>query len=635
MKTKLFLFISLIGLLFFSCGQNSSIDNASLERTEFSMALQWTEGNQQSPNYAPSYAAPAGVNTIKITISGSGMSSITETFSASSDSAVFPLVPIGNDRIVYAEALAADNTILYKGYNYNVVFNANQTTNILVRMYKTITEIPMIFSVTSSGTNSIQINWSSVTKADSYQVIESSDSLFVSFNTLYQGTDTFYILTNHDTGTYYFKVRGLRNIATTNNISNAYNFDTIVYGNWSDDTNILISYNSNGQIIFEWEIENQKSVKKISAGADFTLMLTLDGDVWMWGGSYYAVFGIPGSNIYLPFKNSNLLEIVDISSGRDHTLILKENGTVWAAGNNQAGQLGDGSTTDRNTYTQVSYLTNIIAVSAGTQFSTALKQDGTVWTWGWNSGNLGDGTYTNRLTPVQVKGENGIDFLTNVIAISAGQYYILALKDDSTVWAWGSNPGTLGDGTTTNRPTPVRVINSDGIGFLTDVVAVSSGYSHSVALKDDGSVWTWGCNYYGQLGCGDTVERLTPVQVKDQDGENFLTNVVAISAGGDFTIALKDDGTVWSWGWNYFGQLGNGVFGGENPDFNDGIDRNLPTQVLNLTNIIYISAGNSHAVALKQNGTFWTWGRNRDGALGDGSSSVDESVPVPIQILFE
>ena len=173
------------------------------------------------------------------------------------------------------------------------------------------------------------------------------------------------------------------------------------------------------------------------------------------------------------------------------------------------------------------------SISAGYAHTVALKQDGTVWAWGGNDyGQLGDGTQTDSLTPVQVSG------LSSVTAIAAGAYHTVALKQDGTVWAWGDNTyGELGDGTQTNSSTPVQVSG------LSNVTAIAAGWSYTVVLKQDGTVWAWGLNYFVELV--DVIYpygSLTPVQVSG------LSSVTAIAAGGYYTVALKQDGTVWAWG---------------------------------------------------------------------------------------
>ncbi|WP_129721376.1 RCC1 domain-containing protein [Xylanivirga thermophila] len=304
-----------------------------------------------------------------------------------------------------------------------------------------------------------------------------------------------------------------------------------------------------------------------------------------------------------------------ISGGNCFSLFLTGTNTIKAIGANSSGQLGDGSTTgtkidfvDVLGENGIGFLTDVVQIDTGEYHSMALKSDGTVWSWGRNSsGQLGDGGTTNRSTPVQVKG------LADIVQISAGGSHSMALKSDGTVWTWGqNNHGVLGDGGTTNRSTPVQVKG------LADIVQISAGGSHSMALKSDGTVWTWGENY-GQIGDGTTEERHTPVQVVYKPNISLLTDIVQISAGHSHSMALKSDGTVWAWG---CGMVGDGSIYGQYS----------PVQVNDLTDVVQISAGDYHSVALKSDGTIWSWGRNSDGELGDGSTT-DRSTP--IQICFE
>jgi alpha-tubulin suppressor-like RCC1 family protein len=182
-------------------------------------------------------------------------------------------------------------------------------------------------------------------------------------------------------------------------------------------------------------------------------------------------------------------------------------------------QVGDGTTTTRDTPVPANGRTNVVAVAAGYGHTLALLRDGTVRAWGYNfARGLGDGTWIDRPTPVQVKGPNGVGFLTDVVAVAA-RHHSLALLRDGTVRAWGSNAyGQLGDKTETKRATPVQVKGPNGVGFLTDVVAVAAGDYHSLALLGDGTARAWGWNFYGQLGDGTTLNRTTPVQVKEPNG---------------------------------------------------------------------------------------------------------------------
>ncbi|MCL6560248.1 MAG: hypothetical protein K6U74_15935, partial [Firmicutes bacterium] len=201
--------------------------------------------------------------------------------------------------------------------------------------------------------------------------------------------------------------------------------------------------------------------------------------------------------------------------------------------------------------------------------------------------------------------------LTDVVGIAAGNYHSLALKRDGTVWAWGqNNEGQLGDGTKyNNRYEPVQVAG------LSDVVAIAGGGGHSLALKNDGTVWAWGWNQDGQLGDGTTTSTTTPVQVAG------LSNVVVIAAGERHSLALRGDGTVWAWGYNGYGQLGDGTTD----------NRLTPAQVPGLSGIISIAAGIYHSLALKSDGTVWAWGYNEMGQLGIGTWGQGEYKTYPAQ----
>lgn len=280
-----------------------------------------------------------------------------------------------------------------------------------------------------------------------------------------------------------------------------------------------------------------------------------------------------------------------VSAGGNHSLLLKSDGTVWASGGNSSGILGDGTTTNRSTPVRV--ISGIQAVSAGGWHSLFLKSDGTVWASGSNNyGQLGDGTTTNRLTPVQV--------MSGVKSVSTGDGNSLFLKMDSTVWASGyNNYGQLGDGTTTNRISPVQVMSG--------VSAVSIRDHFALFLKTDGTVWASGYNQQGQLGDGTTINRSTPVQV--------MSGVRSVSAGVYQSIFLKLDGTVWTSGGNSYGQLGDGTT----------IDRSTPVQVM--SGVSEISAGGVHNMFVKSDGTVWASGYNGEGRLGDGTT-IDRSTPV-------
>ena len=359
-----------------------------------------------------------------------------------------------------------------------------------------------------------------------------------------------------------------------------------------------------------WSESSLTDVMQVAAGEYHTVALRSNGTVYSWGGNGFCQLGDgTTTDSHVPIQVLGvggvgvLTDVTTITAGDYHTVVIKSNGTAYAWGYNVHGELGDGTTTNRNTPVQVTGLTNVTAIAAGYSHSVAVRSDDTVYAWGWNVyGQLGDGTTTNRLTPVQISG------LTDVTEIAAGRVHTVALKSDATVYAWGYNQmGQLGDGTNTDRHSPVQVTG------LTDATAIAAGNYNTLALKSDGTVYAWGYNNRGQLGDGTITNRNTPVQVTG------LTDVTAIAGGYYHTVAIKSDGTVYAWGSNSNGQLGDGTT----------TERHTPVEVSSLTNATAIAAGYEDTVALKQDGSVYAWGLNDIGQLGDGTTT-DRHTPTMV-----
>jgi alpha-tubulin suppressor-like RCC1 family protein len=278
-------------------------------------------------------------------------------------------------------------------------------------------------------------------------------------------------------------------------------------------------------------------------------------------------------------------------------------GAVAAWGDNRSNQLGLTPTTaQRATPGAVTAAVNggITAIAAGGAYSVALKADGSVLTWGSNfpSGQLGQGSTEDRLDPGPVQG------LSGATAIAAGRTHALAVAGGN-VYAWGNNGlGQLGTSTATNCNSGPCSRTAIRVGTLTNAKAVGAGANHSLVVLGDGTAFAWGLNSSGELGDGSTTQRNAPVQVQGVGGTGVLTGIVA----------LKNDGTLYSWGQNAQGQLGIGS--------QDTLAHSAPIVVPGLTNIVAIAAGYRHSLALRSDGTVFAWGSNESGQLGNGATTT-------------
>ena len=279
---------------------------------------------------------------------------------------------------------------------------------------------------------------------------------------------------------------------------------------------------------------------------------------------------------------------------------------LWEWGRNYAGGLGLNDQTHRSSPVQVGALNNWKQISGGNDGFIAIKTNGTLFTWGlnWFYGHLGLGDVNHRSSPVQVGA------LTNWKLVASGWYHTAAIKNDGTLWMWGANTyGQLGLLDITHRSSPVQV------GALTTWRQAGLGLQITAAIKTDGTLWTWGFNNatFGQLGLGDVVHRSSPVQV------GALTNWKQVAGGNGWFAAIKTDGTLWTWGYNNNGQLG----------LSDITHRSSPVQVGALTNWRQVVAAGLTTNAIKTDGTLWTWGHNSYGALGLGDVDHRSS---PVQV---
>jgi predicted peptidase/alpha-tubulin suppressor-like RCC1 family protein len=372
-------------------------------------------------------------------------------------------------------------------------------------------------------------------------------------------------------------------------------------------------------------------VRQIAAGNRHNVALLQDGRVFAWG---FNVSGQVGngksgalSDQETPVQVEGLRDIVQVAAGNNFSLALTADGGVYGWGGNNCCQLGNLDTTKR--YAAPVGIGGISAVKeldAGDNYAVALKQDGTVWAWGGNiNGQLGNGTFARSHEPVQVKDpDDASGFLSDVAHVEAGVRTVVALKVDGTIRCWGDGEyGQLGKAVANHGPgttLPFRSLDkSDPTGYLTNVRGAAEGRCFTAVLKNDGTVFSWGLNRHGELGLGDYKPEIDPsdphanpeffttiVHPRRVDG---LDGVMKITAGMNHTVALKQDGSVWTWGYNKL--MGSGALGAGNLDGSKS-----PVRALGLTDIREIYTGFNHNFAIGKDGTIWAWGNARNGRLG-------------------
>lgn len=535
-----------------------------------------------------------------------------------------------------------------------------------------------------------------------------------------------------------------------------------------DSTGALWSWGSNdyGQLGDGTKVTRYNPVQvgsdtdwsQIAIGSNYTIALKTDGTLWGWGRNNHGQLGI-GNNTdqSSPVRIGLATTWAQVTCGEFHTLAIKANGTLWAWGNNNYNQLGTGDNVSYNQPTQIGSSTTWAQVRCSAYHTMAIRNNGTLWGWGRNEydqlglGSIGTDT---QKTPIQIGtdtdwkqivcgphhtiglktsgtlhgwgsneyGQLSVGTDTDWKQVTTNFYSTLAIKTDGTLWAWGWNSyGELGDNTQTSRTSPVQIgnksdwrqvhnsftssyaTNSSGeiyswgqndagqLGYITGYVYnnntnsplqigtasnwrhVSAGHLYSTAIKSDETLWTWGYNRYGQLGHGNTIDYNIPTKVKSsfswdsvscfqntlhavrndgvlfgvgynetgnigtttakgyvydtvdrlypsQIGSDFDWKSVAANTNGSFALGIKTDGTLWSWGYGGFGQLGTA----------NTENQFSPVQVGSSNNWSKVSLGKNFVMAITNDGTLWAWGQNGDGQLGNGTTGIHELLPVQI-----
>lgn len=349
-------------------------------------------------------------------------------------------------------------------------------------------------------------------------------------------------------------------------------------------------------------------IKKISAGVEHSLALKTSNRIMAWGKNNFGQLG-DGTTMYryIPIELMNIIDVEDIEVGWWHSVAISS-GEVYSWGSNALGQLGIGNRVNSKVPVRISNLEDITQIVAGTYTSTAVDSQGDGYGWGYNKyGELGNNTFENVSSPEEMYADTLIEIQQIELRYHNGIYI-----SNGEAWCWGRNYyGQLGIGNRINKGIPVLALSGN-------VIDVSAGNNYSIALKSDGTVWSWGHNRCGQLGDGTKDNSLIPIRVI-----GLPSNIIDIEAGRNSSFAIDSDGNIWSWGDNGYGQLGDGT----------RISRLLPVKIKSPDNISQLSVGDSFTLARTTEGNVYAWGGNANGILGLGYGAYSY-VPLIVELRF-
>ena len=352
--------------------------------------------------------------------------------------------------------------------------------------------------------------------------------------------------------------------------------------------------------------------RQIVAGTGISMALKSDGTIWVFGTNNSGLLG-DGTLVEkrnYPAKMGTKSDWERVSVFANFAVAINRDGVIYSWGSNSIGQLGTGKVEQKNSFIQVGTDLNWKSIGADGITPLAIKTDNSVWSWGLNSsGQMGDGSMVNKNFPVRITS------ISNIQTFSpAASNHAFAIKTDGSLWGWGANfVGQFGNGTT-GQAIPVPTM----LGSSTDWKSLSTGSSSTYAIKNDGSLWGWG-NYTVKSTLNGTVQTYTFVNSNTPLRIGTDTNWKQIFAGGNSNYGIKTDGSLWAWGYNFSGQLGDSTT----------VTKENPVRIGNSNDWKFVVAGSSHALALKMDGTLWAWGNNFNGQLGTGNNTTF-SYPVKI-----
>jgi len=355
-----------------------------------------------------------------------------------------------------------------------------------------------------------------------------------------------------------------------------------------------------------------------ASGIQYSLAINEFGQLYSWGLNSSGQLGLGNTtNRLAPTRVGTASNWVHVDSGAGASYAINSSGQLWSWGYNHRGQLGHGDTTNRSTPTRVGSASNWATVAGGggywdathiTSHALAITTSGQLWAWGYNvTGQLGDGTTTDRYSPVRIGSES------NWVTVAASLVASYAINNKGELWAWGYNSvGQVGDGTTTDRTAPVR------IGSASDWVYVSAGGAAVHAINNKGELYAWGWNAGGQLGLGDTTDRKTPTRV------GTASNWVTVANGGDvwggydtnMAFAINTSGQLFGWGTQVHPGAAGGIGVGNTNTYTS------PTRIGTQSNWRQVFTSYSHAHAINNLGELWGWSGNWQGQIGDGTTTT-------------
>ncbi|MGM9641177.1 MAG: S-layer homology domain-containing protein, partial [Faecousia sp.] len=344
------------------------------------------------------------------------------------------------------------------------------------------------------------------------------------------------------------------------------------------------------------------NVSSVALGIQHSAAITTDGSLYVWGSNIYGQVGNGTMDDQkVPIKV--LSNVSSVALGLFHSAAVTTDGSLYVWGNNSHGQVGNGTTNDQ--ITPVKVLSNVSYIAVGYEHTAAITTNGDLYVWGFNHfGQVGNETTTDQEIPVKV--------LSNVSSVSLGSYLSAAITTDGSLYVWGDNfYGKVGNGTMDDQKVPIKV--------LSNVSSVALGFFHSAAVTTDGSLYVWGDNSSGQVGNGAVADqKVSPVK----QPVKILDSISSITLGAEHSAAITEDRSLYTWGDNNYGQVGNGTTE----------DRNTPAKML--SNVSSISFGNFHSAAITSDGSLYVWGYNANGQVGNGTTE-DQLTPYQIVILSE